>query len=47
MDESRLEKRTIAPELENIYKLDDLLKGVIEDNLHDEVDFGQPGGEEA
>jgi antitoxin MazE len=36
----------IQPVREKQYKLDDLLKKINKDNLHDEVDFGSPQGKE-
>lgn len=31
-----------VPVREEKYKLEDLLKGITEDNLHEEIDFGKP-----
>jgi antitoxin MazE len=36
----------IEPVREKKYKLDDLLKGITNDNLHQEIDFGRPEGRE-
>ena len=36
----------IEPVREKTYKLDDLLKGITKDNLHEEIDFGRPEGRE-
>jgi antitoxin MazE len=36
----------IEPVREKSYKLDDLLKGITEDNVHEEIDFGRPEGKE-
>lgn len=36
----------IEPVREKTYKLDDLLKGITKDNLHEAVDFGLPEGKE-
>jgi antitoxin MazE len=35
------------PMADETYKLDDLLKGITEDNIHEEIDFGRPEGKEA
>jgi len=40
------EKIIITPIGEKEYSLDDLLAGVSEDNLHDEIDTGAPVGKE-
>jgi len=37
----------IEPVREKKYKLVDLLKGITEDNIHAEIDFGSPEGREA
>ena len=37
----------IEPVREKSYKLDDLLKGITKDNLHESVDFGASKGKEA
>jgi antitoxin MazE len=31
---------------EKKYKLDDLLKGITKNNIHKEIDFGEPEGKE-
>lgn len=36
----------IEPVREKTYKLDDLLKGITKDNLHEAVGFGLPEGKE-
>jgi antitoxin MazE len=36
----------IEPVREKKYKLEDLLKGITKDNLHEEVDLGSPQGKE-
>ena len=36
----------ITPVPEETYQLDDLLKGITEDNIHEEIDFGRPEGKE-
>jgi antitoxin MazE len=36
----------IEPIREKKYKLEDLLKGVTKDNIHEEIDFGRPEGKE-
>jgi antitoxin MazE len=36
----------IEPVREKKYKLEDLLKGITKDNIHEEVDFGAPEGKE-
>jgi antitoxin MazE len=36
----------IEPVREKSYKLDDLLKGITKDNIHEEIDFGVPEGKE-
>jgi antitoxin MazE len=37
----------IEPVREKRYKLDNLLKGITKDNIHGEIDFGKPEGNEA
>ena len=39
-------KIVIEPVREKSYKLDDLLKGITHDNIHEELDFGRPEGKE-
>ena len=34
------------PVREKKYKLDDLLKGIAQDNIHAQIDFGRPQGDE-
>jgi antitoxin MazE len=36
----------IEPVREKSYKLDDLLKRITNDNIHEELDFGRPEGKE-
>ena len=36
----------IEPVREKSYKLDDLLKGITKDNIHEEIDFGKLEGKE-
>jgi antitoxin MazE len=36
----------IEPVRDKKYKLDDLLKGITKDNIHEEIDFGRPEGKE-
>ena len=36
----------IEPVREKKYKLDDLLKEITKDNIHEEIDFGVPEGRE-
>lgn len=36
----------IEPVREKKYKLDDLLKEITKDNMHQEIDFGSPRGRE-
>jgi antitoxin MazE len=36
----------IEPVREKKYKLEDLLKGITKDNIHEEIDFGPPEGKE-
>ena len=36
----------IEPVREKKYKLDDLLKAITKDNIHEEIDFGLPEGRE-
>jgi antitoxin MazE len=36
----------IEPVREKKYKLEDLLKGITKDNIHQEIDFGAPQGKE-
>ena len=36
----------IEPVRDKTYKLDDLLKGITKDNIHGEIDFGLPEGNE-
>ena len=36
----------IEPVRRKKYKLDDLLKGITKDNIHQELDFGRPEGKE-
>jgi antitoxin MazE len=36
----------IEPVRPKKYKLDDLLRGITNDNLHQEIDFGRPEGRE-
>jgi antitoxin MazE len=40
-------KIIIEPLREKRYELEDLLKGITKNNLHEAVDFGSPEGEEA
>jgi antitoxin MazE len=37
----------IEPVREKVYKLDELVKGINKDNIHEAVDFGPPQGKEA
>jgi hypothetical protein len=34
------------PMIEKVYKLDDLMRGITEDNIHEAIDFGRPEGKE-
>lgn len=36
----------IEPVRKKTYKLEDLLKGISKDNLHEAIDFGSPRGKE-
>jgi antitoxin MazE len=36
----------IEPVRDRSYRLDDLLKGITKDNIHEEIDFGRPEGKE-
>lgn len=36
----------LTPQLQRKYRLDELVKGITKENLHDEVDFGGPLGRE-
>ncbi len=36
----------IEPVREKKYKLEDLLRGITKDNIHQEIDFGAPQGKE-
>jgi antitoxin MazE len=40
------DKLVLLPGKEQGYKLKDLIKGVTKKNLHKEVDFGSPAGQE-
>jgi len=39
-------KLIVEPVTEQEYSLDNLLAGITKDNIHDEVDFGEPVGKE-